>query len=158
MMLEYKSVFEKNINPFVQAGIVAAGGIFIILISAGLKKLGWFNTKEVFPWEIAFSSILFFALFNALFGLAQKGNKNYFLHSIISFAGLVVIVCVIARITSGLTIDEAGSFRWILLIFTFSYLLIVSISNVMKFIVKLAQKQDAALRGEIVEDDEVEKN
>jgi len=151
-MQEYKSVFERKINPPQQAAIVMAGGVVIMAISWILKQTGLMIPKDVFPWEIAFSGILFYSLFNALFGLAQKGNNMYFLQSLISYLVLTIVLCLIAWFVSGMTIDEAGSFRWILIIFTFAYLLIVSISNMMKFIVKLAQKQDGALRGEPDED------
>jgi hypothetical protein len=54
----------------------------------------------------------------------------------------------LAYLISGLSIDEAGSYKWILFIFTFCYILFLSIVRAMKKIVTIAQKQDKRLRGE----------
>ena len=147
--MEYTSVFERQLNPFKLSAIIAIGVFVIILGSVALSKSGILESKDIFPWEMAFSGILFFALFNAIFSLSAKDQNLYWMLSIFSFVGLVVVLCFIAWLMSGITIDEAGSFRWILMIFTFSYLLILTIVRAMRKIVGIAQKQDARLRGEI---------
>lgn len=146
--MSYTSVFEKELNPWKLSGLIALGVLIIILGSKLIAQIGLFESKDIFPWEMAFSGILFFALFNAIFSLSAKDANRYWMLSIFSFVSLVVVLSLIAWLLSGLTMDEAGSFRWILIIFTFSYLLILSIVRAMKKIVGIAQKQDAALRGE----------
>jgi hypothetical protein len=49
---------------------------------------------------------------------------------------------------SGVALQEAGSISWILFVFSFGYLVFLSIVNLMRFVVELAQKQDKGLRGE----------
>ena len=49
---------------------------------------------------------------------------------------------------SGLTIDEAGSFRWLYVVFTMGYIILLAIVRSMRRIVAMAQKQDKRLRGE----------
>lgn len=149
--MTYVSVFEKQLSPVRLAVLILVG---VIAISGGAMLLdvsGLMDSKDIFPWEMAFSGILFFALFNAIFSLSAKDPNKYWMHSIFSFIGLVIAVSVVAWLLSGLTMDEAGSFRWILIIFTFSYLLILSIVQAMRKIVGIAQKQDDRLHGDIEE-------
>jgi hypothetical protein len=147
--MTYVSVFEKQLNP-IRLGLIILGGVTLISVGAKLiDSVGLMESKDIFPWEMAFSGILFFALFNAIFSLSSKDPNKYWMHSIFSFVGLVIASSVLAWLLSGLTMDEAGSFRWILMIFTFSYLLILTIVRAMRKIVGIAQKQDARLHGEI---------
>lgn len=44
--------------------------------------------------------------------------------------------------------DEAGSFRWLYIVFALTYLVFISIVNMMRKIMEIAKKQDARLRGE----------
>jgi len=79
--------------------------------------------------------------------VAKDGN-TYWLHSIISFVILLVVGGLMAWAISGVSINNAGSVRWIYVVFTFGYLVFLSIVNFMKFLVKLAQRQDKRMRGE----------
>ena len=145
---QYNSLFEKNVSPFLQAGLICGGGILLMLGSWALTKSGIWETKDIFAWEMAFSAILFYAFFNSVFSLSQRGQNYYFVYSILSYFCLVVFLGLSAWLFSGLTIDEAGSFRWMLIIFTFSYLLLISIVGGMKKVVQLAQDQEASFNEE----------
>ena len=54
----------------------------------------------------------------------------------------------LAHYISGLSMDEAGHFRWLYICFTFTFLVFLSIVNLMRKIVDIAKRQDARLRGE----------
>ena len=147
--MAYTSVFEKQLNPIKLSGIILSGVVVVITGAKLLDAIGFMSSKDIFPWEMAFSGILFYALFNAIFSLSALDQNKYWMTSVFSFVGLVFVLSVVAWLFSGLTMDEAGSFRWILIIFTFSYILILTIVRAMRKIVGIAQKQDARLRGEI---------
>jgi len=149
--MTYVSVFEKQLNPIKLSLLTLSGVLGISTCAKLLDASGIMDSKDIFPWEMAFSGILFFALFNAIFSLSANDPSKYWMQSIFSFIGLVIAVSVSAWLLSGLTMDEAGSFRWILIIFTFSYLLILSIVQAMRKIVGIAQKQDARLHGDLEE-------
>jgi len=74
--------------------------------------------------------------------------------AIISFIILMVSTGVLAAVISGQSIDigGGGSFRWMYMMFTFSYLVLLTIVNSMSKILQYVKKQDARLRGEVEED------
>ncbi len=147
MFDERKSLYAKKISPFVQVGVVIVIILVFNLITLATKTIGIF-TDPTIPWLISTSFVLFFALVNSVLSIASDSNNKYWLYSIISYAILLLVGCTIAYLFSGLKIDEAGSYRWILLIFSMSYILFLAIVRTMKRIVKIAQKQDKRLRGE----------
>lgn len=99
-------------------------------------------------WEIAFAILMGYALFNSIFSLSYHDKTVYFRDSIFCFAALAAAGGFLASYFSGLTMDEAGSFRWLYFVFGFSYLVFISIVNLMRKIIEIAKKQDARLRGE----------
>jgi cation transporter-like permease len=147
MFDESKSLYAKKISPFLQVGVVLAIIVIFNLFAIGFKSIDLF-TDPGNPWLITTSFVLFYALVNSVLSIASDNQNRYWLHSIISYVILLVVGCLIAYLFSGLSIDEAGSYRWILLIFSISYTLFLAIVRTMKRIVKIAQKQDRALRGE----------
>ncbi|MBL0099769.1 MAG: hypothetical protein IPP49_06695 [Saprospiraceae bacterium] len=89
-----------------------------------------------------------FALCNSILSFSATNNNKYWLHSIISFAILLVVGGLIAWASSGVSIYEAGSVRWLYFVMTFGYLVFLSIVNLIKFLLQLVQKEDQKLRGE----------
>ena len=147
MFDESKSLYAKKISPFVQVGVVIAIIAVFNLLVLAIRPLGLF-TDVAIPWLISTSFVLFFALVNSVLSIASDQHNKYWLHSILSYTILLIVGGFIAYLFSGLTIDEAGSYRWILLIFSMSYILFLAIVRTMKKIVGIAQKQDKRLRGE----------
>ena len=82
---------------------------------------------------------------------ARAASKSNFLAlkpGVFAFAILLVIGGLLAWAFSGVSIYEAGTVSWLYFVLTFGYLVFLSIVNLIKFLVKLAQKQDKSLRGE----------
>ena len=147
MFDERKSLYAKKISPFIQVGVVIGIILVFNLFTILGRTIGFFNDPTT-PWLISTSFVLFYALVNSVLSISSDSHNKYWLHSIICFAILLVAGSFIAYLFSGLTIDEAGSYRWILLIFSMSYILFLAIVRTMKKIVRIAQKQDRRLRGE----------
>jgi len=135
-------------NPIFQVILI----LILMALFMGINKLSQSPETELLnptgAWEIMASFVLFFALVNCVFSLQSDTKITYWRNSIFSFFGLLVIGGGLAYLYSGVTLGEAGSMSWILFIFSFSYLIFLSIVNLMRFIVELAQKQDRKLRGE----------
>lgn len=145
-----QSIFTKQIHPFKQLGFALVFTAVVMLIGKLLMTSGSMVSNLVFYWEVCLAAILSYSLFNCIFSITYKNRGQYFSMSILSFALLAIGSGLMAHFLSGISIDEAGSIRWLLVVFTFTYFVFISIVNMMKFIMDFAQKQDAALRGEDV--------
>ncbi len=143
-----KSIFEYEIRPLYQALAVLA----IIVIICGIAKLailaGWFSPKLYFPYVVTFSFLLFYALGNCLLSFECEDQAKYWTESILSYMGLSALGYGLCYLFSGLTINEAASFKWIYFVFTFGYVILLTIMRSIRKIVKFAQKEDSRLRGE----------
>ena len=136
------SFLYKAYNPVLQATLVLVAGLIVIL---GSKLISWTGILEVgpkFPWMTVASFMLFFAIFNSITSLSAKDLNNYWLRSMASFGGLAILSGFMAYLFSSLSINEAGSYRWIFIVLTFGYLVFLSILGFMKRIVEFAEKED----------------
>lgn len=143
--MESVSILEKKIHPIKQAIAIGALVVFFLLIA---KVVQSDNPDGTVFWEIGASGLLFYALINSVLSIGYENQNYYWLYSIIGFAGLMVICGGLSFMFSGTNIDEAGSFRWIFLVFTMGYLILLSIVRTMKKIITIAQREDKRLRGE----------
>lgn len=97
---------------------------------------------QAMPWVIACAMVLLFGLANAVLSLMASNGQRYWMYSIFSYAGLFIVLCVAARVISGIGMDDVGSIRWVLTVCTFGYLILLSIVNLIKFFVFLAERSD----------------
>ncbi len=136
------SIFERRVDPVLQAGVVLAI-VFVVdlfgLIVAGTDTVGVSNR---FPWLCAASFMLFFSLFNAVLSASAPSTAKYWGRSLYSFMGLAVGAGLLAWAFSGLTISEAGSYRWIYLVVTVGYLVFLSLISAIKNVVNFAQREE----------------
>lgn len=136
------SIFESKIDPVHQAaGTLVAIFIFSIIglgIGSGTEGV----VGEKWPWLCAASFLLFFALFNAIMSATTNNLMKYWGRSIYSFAGLAATSGLLAWGLSGLSISNAGSYKWIYFVVTFGYLVFLSMIAFMKQIVEFAQKEE----------------
>ncbi len=147
-MTNSKSKDYKKVSPFVQGGVVI--GLILIFnvmtLITGVGEDSFFNPTTYWINTIAF--ILVYSIFNTVLSLFAEDQNKYIGLSIITFIGVCAIGGLLAYAFSGLSIDEAGSFRWLYTVFAMGYILFLGIVRSMKWIVLLAQKEDKRLRGE----------
>ena len=136
------SFLYKAYNPVMQAALVFAAGFVVMIFSKLLSWTGIFEISQKFPWMTAAAFIFFFAIFNSITSLSAKDLNNYWLWSMGSFAVLAIVSGLEAYLFSSLSINEAGSYRWIFTVLTFGYLVFLSILGFMKRIVEFAEKED----------------
>jgi drug/metabolite transporter (DMT)-like permease len=132
---------EQIHNPILQAA-AAVAGIVLILLGAQVVKLAGVEVSELFPWMTAAVFMLCFALFNSVFSLVVKDMFKYWRRSIYSFMGLAFASGLLAWLFSSLPISEAGSYRWIYIVVTISYLVFLSIMALIRRIVEFAQREE----------------
>jgi hypothetical protein len=137
-----KSHFGKAFNPVYLAAGVAAANLIVVLGGKFAHLTGITEVGQRFPWMSAASFLLFFAIFNSIFSLSAKDGAQFWSRSMMSFIGLAVVNGLLAWLFSSLSINEAGSYRWIYMVVAFGYLVFMSIMNFMKKIVEFAQREE----------------
>ncbi|MEO0338913.1 MAG: hypothetical protein AAF242_06840 [Bacteroidota bacterium] len=141
-MEQSKLTFTDRVsNPIFQAALVFGGVLLTIAMGAILKTSGM-GMSERWPWMCATSFMLFFAMFNSVFALTSKTLSKYWGKSIYSFLGLAFISGLMAYMSSGLSINEAGSYRWIYIVVTIGYMIFLGMATMMRTIVDFAQKEE----------------
>lgn len=148
MVNSNKSIFEYNIPPFLQAGVILATILVFIIITVIFGKLGLADTDSGTPYLVACSMTFFFAIGNSVLSLSADDQNTYWWQSILSYVIIVVVGGTIAYLFSGVGMDEVGSYKWLYVVFTFGHILFLTIIRTMRRIVYLAKKEDRRLRGE----------
>ena len=136
------SFFAKAYNPVMQATVTLGASVAVTLLALGIDKTGILEISERFPWMSAAAFMLCFALFNSVFSLSAPHLTKYWGKSIYCFMGLAVLSGGFAWLVSSLSINEAGSYKWIFFVVTIGYLVFLSMMGFMKAIVKFAQKEE----------------
>lgn len=114
-----------------------------------LMALGWLSTSigvvevdRLYAWSIGASLMLFFALMNSLLSLKASSFVKYWGASIYSFIGLGLGTSLLAWGFSGVTLKDAGSYRWIYIVVTVGFIVFLTLVNMLKIIVKFAEKEE----------------
>ena len=134
-------LLERLKNPVLQASIVFALVLLFDIGSFFLSSAG-VEIEQRFPWTVTATFILFFAMFNAILSLMTDNMDRYWTRSILSYIALALLTGLIAWAFSSLTINEAGSYRWIYIVLTIGYLLFLSIVALMRKIVEFAEREE----------------
>jgi hypothetical protein len=145
---ENESFFEKEISPYLQLSVVLGFVVifqFIVYIFNN-RNSTLFVPSTHYTVSLAFS--LFYIIFNAILSLSTQNQNAYWGKSITGYFLICALGLGIAYLFSGMTIDEAGPYRWIYAVFTFCYIMLLAIIRSMRKIVSIAQKQDHRFRGE----------
>ena len=143
-----QSIFQREISPFIQAGFAMGINVLGIFLMKGIVDSGSKLDDGIVLWEVSFSILLAFMLFNSVLSIPYNNRTVYFRNSIFSFLAVAGVGGLLAHYVSGVSMDAAGSFRWLYIVFTFTYLVFISIVNLMRVIMEIAKRQDARLRGE----------
>lgn len=138
---------EVAFQPYKQVSFVLVVALIMMGVSKLLPVSEYSATGAIRPWVVLCGLILFFAVSNSVLSLYATDLNKYWMQSIFSFMILLGGGGLLAWAISGVSISNAGSVKWLYMVFTFGYLVFLSIVNLMKILVKIAQKQDKNLRG-----------
>ena len=86
--------------------------------------------------------MLLFALFNSIFSLSSENLMKYWGKSLYCFMGLAAGAGFFAYLLSSLTMNEAGSYRWIYIVVAIGYLVFLSMMAMLRRIVEFAQREE----------------
>jgi ABC-type transport system involved in multi-copper enzyme maturation permease subunit len=107
-----------------------------------LVRAGMYDPDILFPWSVTAAFLLFFALLNSLMSLKHENFGKYWGKSMYSYMALALVLGVCAWGVTGKTVGEAGSYKWIIFVVTFGFLVFLSMVNFMKRIVRFAEREE----------------
>jgi uncharacterized membrane protein len=137
-----ESIFSKTINPVYQAAMALGGVVVISLLAKLIGLTGITEVPQRFPWMSAASFMLLFAVFNSVLSVGSKDLMKYWRTSVYCFLGLAVAAAGVAYVLSSMTMDEAGSYRWIYIVVGIGYLVFLSLMAMLRKIVDFAQREE----------------
>lgn len=129
------SFFSKYQPPYLQAA-VGLGAMLVFMI---LGKITGMNFT--FPWTAAGAVLLMFSVFNSVNSFTTDNMLTYYRDSIFSFMALVGLGSTLAYLFSSVTINEAGTFRWIYFMITLSYFGFIGIVSFIRFILGVLETE-----------------
>ena len=135
-------------RPLYQALVIFVFTACIAFLDKDGGTLGVGTDGKNSPWVMLSAGILFYALTSSILSLRTLQQNVYWREAILVFIGLMVISGLTATWMSGLSIDEAGSFRWIFIVLSVGYLVFIAIVRLIRKIVEIAIRQDDKLRNE----------
>lgn len=142
MSTQNESLFEKSIDPVLQAAVALGGVLAFIVVAKFIDLIGLMEIPERFPWMTAAAFLLLFALFNSVFSLSSENMLKYWGRSVYSFLGLAAAAGGLAYLFSSLSIGQAGSYKWIYVVVSIGYLVFLSMMATMRKVVEFAQKEE----------------
>ncbi len=137
-----ESDYKKIDSPVAQAVVVLSGALVLMLGGWLLTVSGIFPVEPLFAWSIAAAFMLLFALLNSLMSLRADSFLKYWGRSVYSYMGLALCTGLAAWLFSGIPLREAGTYRWIYIVVTIGFLVFLSMVNLMKKIVRFAEKEE----------------
>lgn len=136
-----QSFYAKSYSPYIQSAVVLAISL-VCMIMAKLVELAGIEMESTTAWLLAATFIMFFVIFNSVISLSSKNMEIYYRQSMLSFGGLVLISGLVAWLLTGVSLENAGYYKWIFIVLTVVYIVFMAIMGFMKFIVEFAQKEE----------------
>lgn len=137
-----KASLNKAYNPFLQGAVIVVAMIAFLGFGELLSSSAPDGYKQRIPWIIVTAMLLLFAVSNSIFCLVSDKPVYYWGRSVITYILLAAVAIFMASFLSGLPIRKAGSFEWLFFVVSFSYLVFISIVNLIRIIVAFAEKEE----------------
>lgn len=142
MQLSIAKYFLPTPSPPIQAITIYVSFLVIVFVSKLIGYSGLMPVGEKFPWVLAGAFILLFSMFNSVLFLSARSPAIYYRNSIYTFVALVIVSGLSAYLISGLSLNAAGSFKWIFVVLAVGYIVFLTIVGAMKTIMELAKRKD----------------
>ncbi len=139
-----QSLFYKEVNP-----LILAGALLVVSCLSMLIAYGRYEGEELKNiWLVSGSFVLCYVILNSILSYNAENINSYWTRGIIGFVGLILLSSVVATKLSGVSIEDAGTYKWLYVVFTICFIIFLVIVRLMRTIIDLAQKQDKRLRNE----------
>lgn len=146
--MEKQSFFDSEVHPLKQAGVFIVFNLIVLICVWASQRSNPELANSTLCLELSLSILLTFALFNSVMSLPYENQNDYWFNSTLAFIAVGVSGAFFSYLFKGTSVLESGIFKWMYFVFTFGYLVFLSIVRAMRKIVEIAQRQDARLRGE----------
>jgi hypothetical protein len=134
---------SHRITPIVLAGLIFLLTLFVVLMGVAINSLGFMKIGPEFPWTMATSFLLLYSIFVSIILLRTTTDvRKFWNQSMVAFMGLAMANALFATAISGLSIGQAGSFKFLYLVVTIGFLVFISIVNLTRKIVEYAEKEE----------------
>lgn len=137
--MEHKSIFASDIHPLKIVLVLGLAMLIGIGISSSISE------SATSAWEVAFTFLLLYAMVASIMSLSTTDQNNYWLFSLIGFVLIASIGGGAAYWISGISINDVGSLKYMYMVFTFGFLILLTILRTMRKIIEMAQNQDAKI-------------
>lgn len=139
-------MFQKLItSPYYQSGLCILATVSVLLFTKFLQAVAGLGGGELVYWELAFAFLLAYIMFNSILSLRTNDGMIYYRDSIFSFVVLGAITGELAYLLSGLSLNEAATFKWLSFVFTLVYIIFLTIASLMRKFMEYAKKQGTNL-------------
>ena len=142
-----KTFLTVEISPVKQGIAALALSIIAMLIGFAIHDKSVSNSAMLI-WKLGVAVLLFFVILNSILSYPSSRTSYYWTRSIAVYVVLVLITGLVATWLSGISIEEAGSLKWIITVFSLCYLIFLAMIGAMKNIIEIAQRQDKRFRNE----------
>jgi len=134
-------LYPKEYNAFKHAVLTFAIGFVLMLLSYLAKAIG-IELEETFLWMIVAACTLLFAASCSIYVAFNIDFNKFLLKAVIAYVFLMVSLGLVAYLFCRIPLQEAGFYKWILIVVTFCFLVFLSLVNAVKAIVEYAQKEE----------------
>lgn len=142
MRRNLESLANRTNDPLVQAAIIVMLCFVFNAVAKIVNFLGFFRINDRQYWIFAATFLFTYIIFNSLLSTKASSLLKYWGRSIYSFLGSAVLLCLMAYLFSSMTMDEAGSFRWLLGILSLTYLVFMIIMTLSRKIIEFAEQEE----------------
>ncbi len=129
----------SGFRPIKQGLLTLACILLFDLVSYASNTVGE-KSMGVSMWTNAVALMFFYVIINCIIAMVSGAKAHYFRESLYTFLGLGLLAILVSTNLSGFTMDEAGSFRWLLVVVTMCYMIFLAIINTIQILVKFAEK------------------
>jgi hypothetical protein len=136
------SILDRKFSPPIQAALVLAFSVLLMLGGVMLDKVGIMAMDPLYPWTIATGLLLVFAMLNSVSSLSADSSMQYWGSSVYSYIGLALSNGMAAWLISGIPIGEAESYKAVYSVVSVGFLVFLSLVNMIKKIVNFAEKEE----------------
>ena len=106
-----------------------------------MPKLG-VEVDQTFPWMVVAAFALLFAISSSVFVAFNADFNAFFFKAVLSYLGVILLLSLTAYFITGISIGDAGFYKWIIYVISFCFLVFLSLVNAVKRIVDYAQKEE----------------
>jgi hypothetical protein len=107
-----------------------------------------YEFPNIFYWQISTSFLFFYAVGSSLICLKADDINKYFINAIIAFGILALVASTLARQFSGIALEDAQSYSWIIKVVSFGFLVFLSIIGLIKRVEIFARNEDEKIDSE----------